>query len=164
MFSKEKKYEVWTKPKLFWHGNHGSIERVKLYGYQFSSKGNFYVYIKGDYMSLSGGKYIQNKKTWISCNPKDYDQDKSFIINVMIEKKKELIKSEIIKTQKLIDDAPQYLIRLQEKLADLNKMVNMVSEEKYTWKSYVKSSEQNPEPLKVYDTIKDNSGITSVTF
>jgi|LauGreSuBDMM15SN_2_FD.fasta_scaffold321397_1 hypothetical protein len=164
MFSKEKKYETWAKPKLFWHGDHGYITRIKLYGYQFSSKGNFYVYIKQDHLSLSGAKYIKDKKTWVCCEPKDYDQDKSFIINVMIEKKKEQIKDQMIKIQKSIDDAPQYLIRLKDRLTDLEKIIKMVSEEKYGWKSYVKSSEQTPEPLKIYDETKDNSGETSVHF
>lgn len=164
MFSKQKGYEVWSKPKLFWHCNHASVERVKLYGYQFSGKGNFYVYVKGDHMSLSGGKYIKDKKTWQYALPEDYDQDKSFIISVMIEKKKQQIKDVINKTQKQIDDMPQTLIRLKEKITDLEKMTNMVSQEKFTWKTYHKSSEQNPEPLAVYDTVKDNSGITSVYF
>jgi hypothetical protein len=164
MFSKEKKYEVWTKPKLFWHTNHGSIDRVKLYGYQFSNKGNFYVYVKQNHMSLRGGKYIQNKKTWVHCLPEEYDQDKSFIINVMIEKKKQEIRDVINKTQKQIDDMPQTLIRLKDKITDLEQMVKMVSEEKYLWKTYTKASEQTPEPLKVYDTIKDNDGITNVHF
>jgi len=164
MFSKEKKYEVWTKPKLFWHASHGSIERVKLYGYQFSNKGNFYVYEKQDHMSLSSAKYIRDKKTWVCTEPRYYDQDKSFIINVMIEIKKEQIKDVINKTQKLIDDAPQYLIRLKDKMTDLEQMIKMVSEEKYTWKTYTKASEQTPEPLKIYDEVKDNSGTTSVHF
>ena len=164
MFSKEKKYETWTKPKLFWHGDHGSIERVKLYGYQFSSKGNFYVYQKQDHMSLSSAKYIQDKKTWVRTEPKYYDQDKSFIINVMIEIKREQIKDVINKTQKQIDDAPQYLIRLKDKMTDLEQMIKMVSEEKYSWKTYTKVSEQTPEPLKIYETVKDNSGVTSVHF
>lgn len=164
MFSKQKSYEVWSKPKLFWHCNHASIERVKLYGYQFSSKGNFYVYVKQNHMSLSGGKYIHNKKTWVHCEPKDYDQDKSFIINVMIEKKKQEIKDVINKTQKQIVDMPQTLIRLKNRITDLEEMVKMVSEEKFTWKTFTSHSEQNPEPLKVYETVKENSGVTNVHF
>ena len=164
MFSKEKKHEVWTKPKLFWHTNHGSIDRVKLYGYQFSNKGNFYVYVKQNHMSLRGGKYIHDKKTWVHSLPREYDQDKSFIINVMIENKKQEIRDVINKTQKQIDDMPQTLIKLKDKITDLEQMVKMVSEEKYLWKTYTKASEQTPEPLKVYDTIKDNDGVTNVHF
>jgi len=164
MFSKEKKYETWSKPKLFWHTGHGSIERVKLYGYQFTRKGNFYVYVKQNHMSLSGGKYIHDQKTWVQCEPREYDQDKSFIINVMIEKKKEQIKDVINKTQKEIDDMPQRLIRLKDKIADLEQMVKLVSEDKFNWKTFTKASEQSPEPLKVYETVKDNSGVTSVHF
>jgi chromosome segregation ATPase len=82
----------------------------------------------------------------------------------MIEIKKEQIKDVINKTQKQIDDAPQYLIRLKDKMTDLEQMIKMVSEEKYTWKTYTKTSEQKPEPLKIYDEVKDNSGTTSVHF
>ena len=164
MFSKEKKYETWTKPKLFWHTSYNSICRVKLYGYQFTNKGNFYVYEKQNHMTFSSSKYTHDKKTWVHCEPREYDQDKSFIINVMIEKKKQEIKDDIIKTQKLIDDMPQRLIRLKDKMTDLEQIVKMVSEEKYTWKTFTKASEQTPEPLKIYETVKDNSGVTNVHF
>ena len=164
MFSKEKKYEVWNKPKLFWFAGYTNIERVKLYGYQYSSKGNFYVYQKQDHMDLSSAKYIQNKKTWIHSEPKEYDQDKSFIINVMIEKKKEQIKQLINRTQKQIDDMPQTLIILKDKISNLEEMAKLVSENKFHWKLGTKASEQTPESLKIYDDVKDKSGATTVHF
>ncbi len=163
-FSKAKGYEVWQRPKLFYTFNFNEVYRVKLYGYQYTKKGNFYIYQKQSHMRLYSSK-TKIKKTWISAKPNEYDQDKSFIIQSAIEYKRKIIRERIDKTQKTIDNIPEYTKQLHEKKAELEKVLQKVSVETYDFELWRKDIiEHSSKPLKISDRIEADGAVTSVHF
>lgn len=109
----DKKWEKFTNGKTFYMIDKHTYEirKTKIYGYQFTNKGSFYVYVKMRYFALSAKKKNGINKSWESESPSRFHKSlKDALLFAKIEIKNSYearIKrheEEIAKRKKLIEE------------------------------------------------------------
>ena len=113
----DKKWEKFANGKTFYmiDRHNFEIRKTKIYGYQFTKKGNFYVFVKMRYFALSAKKKNGISKGWESESPSRFHKTLKDAIVFAKAEKKNSYQASIKRHEEEIAKRKKFIAELTEK-------------------------------------------------
>ena len=114
----DKKWEKFANGKTFYmiDRHNSEIRKTKIYGYQFTKKGNFYVFVKMRYFALSAKKKNGINKGWEYEKPSSFHKSLKDAILFAKAAKKNSYQASIKRHEEEIAKRKNFIAELTEKI------------------------------------------------